>query len=137
MSDGVQEMGDEDIWLQMKKLELQRRLLAMTTKKVEEKELKAKPKDPYEVIRPLLEDRADEVLEAAKAQFPRVTNAVVTELAKLVEAGIIKRITGPWLIALFTKLGYRPRLETRIARISDGKILDITEKIAKSLRGEE
>lgn len=130
-------MSDEDVWLQMKKLELQQKLIAMTAKKTEEKDKKAKPRDPYVVIRPLLEDRADEVLEAARAQFPRVANAVVTELAKLVEGGVIKRISGPWLMALFTRLGYKPRLETRISIISDGKIMDLKEKITKSLREEE
>lgn len=130
-------MSDEDVWLQMKKLELQQKLIAMTAKKAEEKDKKARPRDPYELIRPLLEDRADEVLEAARAQFPRVANAVVTELAKLVESGVIKRISGPWLMALFTRLGYKPRLETRISIISDGRIMDLKEKIAKSLREEE
>jgi len=122
----------EDLWLQMKKLELQRKLLAQATKKVEEKEVK--PRDPYEVIRPLLEDRADEVLEAARAQFPRVAEAVTTELARLVEAGLIKKITGPWLMALFTRLGYRPRLETKISIVSDGKIVDLKERISKALQ---
>jgi len=122
----------------MKKLELQKKLLAMAAKKSEEKqEEQVKPKDPYEVIKPLLEDRADEVLEAAKAQFPRVANAVIAELARLAEAGIIKRITGPWLMGLFTRLGYKPRLETKISIISDGKTIDLREKIAKSLREEE
>mgnify|MGYP000191496575 FL=1 len=131
-------MSDEDLWLQMKKLELQKKLLAMAAKKSEEKrEEQVKPKDPYEVIRPLLEERADEVLEAAKAQFPRVANAVIAELARLAEAGIIKRITGPWLMGLFARLGYRPRLETKISIISDGKTIDLKEKIAKSLREEE
>jgi len=124
----------EDLWLQMKKLELQRKLLAQTTKKVEEKE--AKPKDPYEVIRPLLEERANEVLEAAKAQYPRVADAVVAELARLVEAGLIKRITGPWLMSLFTRLGYRPKLETKISVISDGKVMDLKERISKALQEE-
>lgn len=129
-------MSNEDLWLQMKKLELQQKLMT-TAKKAEGKEEKARPKDPYEIIRPLLEDRADEVLEAAKAQFPRVTNAVVAELAKLVEAGVIKRISGPWLMSLFTRLGYRPRIETRISVVSDGRIVDLKEKIAKALREEE
>ena len=127
----------EDLWLQMKRLELQRKLLAQATKraeKVEEKE--AKPKDPYEVIRPLLEERADEVLEAARSQFPRVADAVAAELARLVEAGLIKRITGPWLMALFTRLGYRPRFETKISVISDGKIMDLKERISKALQEE-
>jgi DNA-binding TFAR19-related protein (PDSD5 family) len=127
----------EDLWLQMKRLELQRKLFAQATKraeKVEEKE--AKPKDPYEVIRPLLEERADEVLEAARSQFPRVADAVAAELARLVEAGLIKRITGPWLMALFTRLGYRPRLETKISVISDGKIMDLKERISKALQEE-
>ncbi|MEM4576294.1 MAG: hypothetical protein QW701_02385 [Candidatus Nezhaarchaeales archaeon] len=122
-------MSSEDLWLKMKKLELQRKLLALTAKKDE-----PKPKDPYEVIRPLLEERADEVLEAAKAQFPRVTNVVVAELAKLVEAGLIKKITGPWLMGLFAKLGYKPRLETKISVISDGKIMDLKEKISRTLK---
>jgi len=124
----------EDLWLQMKKLELQRKLLARATKRVEEKEVK--PKDPYEVIRPLLEERADEVLEAAKAQFPRVADVVVAELARLAEAGLIKRITGPWLMALFTRLGYRPRLEVKISIVSDGKIMDLKERISKALQEE-
>jgi len=122
----------EDLWLQMKKLELQRKLLAQATKRSEEKEVK--PKDPYEVIRPLLEERADEVLEAAKAQFPRVADAVAAELAKLAEAGLIKRITGPWLMALFTRLGYRPRLKVKISIVSDGKIMDLKERISKALQ---
>ncbi len=122
----------EDLWLQMKKLELQRKLLAQATKRSEEKEVK--PKDPYEVIRPLLEERADEVLEAAKAQFPRVADVVAAELARLAEAGLIKRITGPWLMALFTRLGYRPRLEVKISIVSDGKIMDLKERISKALQ---
>jgi DNA-binding TFAR19-related protein (PDSD5 family) len=122
----------EDLWLQMKKLELQRKLLVQATKRVERVE--EKPRDPYEVIRPLLEERADEVLEAARAQFPRVADAVVAELTRLVEAGLIKRITGPWLMALFTKLGYRPRLEAKISIVSDGKIIDLKERISKALR---
>lgn len=130
-------MSEEDLWLQMKKLELKQKLMAVTAKKTEEKEEKTRPKDPYEVIRPLLEDRADEVLEAAKAQFPKVANAVIAELARLAEAGVIKRISGPWLMSLFTRLGYRPRIETRISVISDGKIMDLKEKIAKALREEE
>jgi len=124
----------EDLWLQMKKLELQRKLLARATKRVEERE--GKPKYPYEVIRPLLEERADEVLEAAKAQFPRVADVVVAELARLAEAGLIKRITGPWLMALFTRLGYRPRLEVKISIVSDGKIMDLKERISKALQEE-
>jgi len=124
----------EDLWLQMKKLELQRKLIARTTKRVEEKE--EKPKDPYEVIRPLLEERADEVLEAARAQFPRAADVVVAELARLAEAGLIKRITGPWLMSLFTRLGYRPKLETKISIVSDGKIMDLKERISKALREE-
>ncbi|NHW45162.1 MAG: double-stranded DNA-binding protein [Candidatus Verstraetearchaeota archaeon] len=127
----------EDLWLQMKRLELQRKLLAQATKRAEKVEGKeAKPKDPYEVIRPLLEERADEVLEAARSQFPRVADAVAAELARLVEAGLIKRITGPWLMALFTRLGYRPRLETKISVISDGKIMDLKERISKALQEE-
>ena len=127
-------MSDDDLWLQMKKLQLQKKLLAMASKKEEQL---VKPKDPYEVVKPLLEERADEVLEAARAQFPRVADAVVKELAKLVEAGVLRRITGPWLMGLFTRLGFRPRLETKISVISDGRTMDLKEKIAKSLRGEE
>ncbi len=126
----------EDLWLQMKKLELRRKLLAETAKRAERAEEGAKPKDPYEVIKPLLEERADEVLEAAKAQFPRVAEAVVAELAKLVEAGLIKSITGPWLMSLFTRLGYRPKLETKISIVSDGKIMDLKERLSKVLREE-
>jgi len=118
----------------MKKLQLQKKLLAMASKKEEQL---VKPKDPYEVVKPLLEERADEVLEAARVQFPRVADAVVKELAKLVEAGVLRRITGPWLMGLFTRLGFRPRLETKISVISDGRTMDLKEKIAKSLRGEE
>lgn len=127
-------MSDDDLWLQMKKLQLQKKLLAMASKKEEQL---VKPKDPYEVVKPLLEERADEVLEAARVQFPRVADAVVKELAKLVEAGVLRRITGPWLMGLFTRLGFRPRLETKISVISDGRTMDLKEKIAKSLRGEE
>ncbi|RLF12879.1 MAG: hypothetical protein DRJ62_01490 [Thermoprotei archaeon] len=130
----VPALSDDDLWLQMKKLQLQKKLLAMASKKEEQL---VKPKDPYEVVKPLLEERADEVLEAARVQFPRVADAVVKELAKLVEAGVLRRITGPWLMGLFTRLGFRPRLETKISVISDGRTMDLKEKIAKSLRGEE
>lgn len=133
MKMGDEGLSSEDLWLKMKKLELQRKLLALTAKKDEHKE-EHKPKDPYEVIKPLLVERADEVLEAAKAQFPRVTNVVVAELAKLAETGLIKKITGPWLMGLFTKLGYKPRLETKISIISDGKTMDLKEKISKTLK---
>ncbi|MCS7139696.1 MAG: hypothetical protein N3F04_06910 [Candidatus Nezhaarchaeota archaeon] len=128
-------MSEEDLWLRMKKLELQKKFLAMTIKKSEEKrEESAKSKDPYEAIKPFLEERADEVLEAARAQYPRVADTVVKELIKLVEAGLIKKITGPWLMGLFTRLGYRPRLETKISIVSDGRTMELKEKIAKYLR---
>ena len=131
-------MSEEDLWLRMKKLELQKKLLAMAARRSEEeKRVEAKPKDPYEIIKPLLEDRADEVLQAAKAQYPGITDAVVAELARLAEAGVLKKITGPWLMGLFTRLGYRPRLETKISIVSDGKTIDLKEKLSKVLKGEE
>ncbi|MEM2025998.1 MAG: hypothetical protein QXW94_06885 [Desulfurococcaceae archaeon] len=131
-------MSDEDLWLQMKRLEMQRRLLAMKAKKdAEGQEKRVEAKDPYKVLEPLLKDRADEVLEAAKAQFPSVADAVVRELARLAEAGGLAEVTGPWLMGLFSRLGYRPRLEARISIISDGKTVDLKDKIAERLREEE
>ncbi len=92
--------------IRKKMLELQRKSLM--------REESEKPKRDREIIEPYLTNRADEVLDALRAQYPEVAHAVEHKLAELISQGVLKSIDGGWLYNLLRQMGVRVRLPTRI-----------------------
>ncbi len=107
---------------------MQRRLLAEKAQR-NAKTPNLLPEDPDVVVRPMLRERGDEVLEAAKQQFPAEIKQVVEELAGLINKGEISEITGPWLYSVLNQIGIPVRLKTTIQIVSDGKVGSIADKL--------
>jgi DNA-binding TFAR19-related protein (PDSD5 family) len=92
-----------------------------------EKGQEANPKD---VLNKFFIDRAWEVLNAAKAQYPQVAGQIENTLVKLITEGKIKgKISGEELYGVFLRLGLRVQLQTRIQVLEHGKIKSLEEKI--------
>ncbi|MBS7640687.1 MAG: DNA-binding protein [Candidatus Bathyarchaeia archaeon] len=106
-------------------------------KQVEKKRAESeKPKEinPREILSKFFVDRAWEVFEAAKYQYPEVADYVERVLVKLISEGRIKeKISGEELYGLFLRLGARVRLPTRINIIEDGKVKSLEQKIKESI----
>jgi len=108
-----------------------RKLMELRRRLMEKAETK-KPKEisPHEVLDRVFVDRAWEVFNAAKAQYPEIAQYVEGVLVKLILEGKIKeKITGEELYGLFLRLGYKIRLQTHINILEDGKIKSLEEKI--------
>ncbi|MCX8170760.1 MAG: hypothetical protein N3E47_02130 [Candidatus Bathyarchaeota archaeon] len=111
-----------------KLMELRKRLMEKTEPESEAE--KPREVNPDEVLDKFFVDRAWEVLNAARAQYPEVTQHIVKVLVKLILEGKIReKITGEELYSLFLRLGYRVRLPTRINIVEHGKIKSLEEKI--------
>ena len=111
-----------------------RELLAMAARQGAGKtvEQHSAKKDPIEVLRAVLVDRGDEVLEAALSQYPEETRRIAERLAELVERGAIAgKITGRQLLWLFRQLGLDVRLETRIYVEQDGRFVPLMDAMKR------
>jgi len=85
---------------------------------------------PKEILNRFFFNRAWEVLNAAKAQYPEVAANVEKTLVKLIAEGKIRsRISGGELYGLFLRLGFRVRLQTHIRVLEHGKVKSLEEKI--------
>jgi DNA-binding TFAR19-related protein (PDSD5 family) len=111
-----------------KLLELKKRLERKTdTEKIEEG-------NPREVLNRFFVDRAWEVFDAAKAQYPEAAEYIEKMLAKLILEGKIKeKISGEDLYGLFLRLGFKVRLPTRISIVEHGKVKSLEEKIKEKM----
>ncbi len=118
-------MPDDDLDLKMKLLRMQRKMLAERA----QKEVKPEHSNPEETVRSVLRERGNEVLEAAKQQFPSETKQAIEELAILVKKGEITEITGEWLYSVLNQIGIPIRLRTTIQIVSDGKVRSIADKL--------
>ena len=88
--------------------------------------------DDVALVRSKLVDRGDEVLDAAVVQYPKATQEVIRNIAKLYRAGKIKEpLPGEELIALFQDLGIPVHLKTTITFIKDGKRVPLSQKFKK------
>ena len=119
-------MSDEGIPLSMRKklLECMRRKLL---EKAREETL-PKPKSPKEIVYNALEDeKAKEILELAKEQYPEAYDYIIEVLAKLIEKGIITSLDGYTLYNILLQLGVNVRLPIRIKFVKKGKTVDIKE----------
>lgn len=87
-------------------------------------------KSSREIVLDALYDRGDEVLQTAYQAYPRQTEAIVEQLARLLkQAGARERISGGELYALFRNLGLRFSLKTTIKVQDKGKFVDLKDKL--------
>ncbi|MEM2913505.1 MAG: DNA-binding protein [Candidatus Bathyarchaeia archaeon] len=111
----------------------QRKLMEMRKhleSKTKDESEKTRGMDQRKILDRFFVDRAWEVLNAAKAQYPEVANYIENLLAKLIMEGKIKeKISGEELYGLFLRLGFRVKLSTRIQIVEHGKIKSLEEKI--------
>ena len=113
--------------LRRRKLDRLRRRLE---KKAETEAEVDQPVSPRKVLDRFFVDRAWEVLDAAKAQYPKAAENIENTIVRLIGEGRIKsKITGEELYALFLRLGLRVRLETHIRVLEHGKIKSLEQKI--------
>lgn len=130
-----EELMPEDNELDMLKrrrmLELRRRLLEQQNKSREEEAKKSsETKDPETVLRENFIDRADEVFEAAKSQYPQVAEQVGKAIIQAKHSGKLReRITGEQLLWLFERIGVHVRLQTHIRIVESGEIKSIAQKL--------
>ncbi len=89
-------------------------------------------KSSREVVLEALYDRGDEVLQTAYQAYPRQTEVIVEQLARLLkQAGARERISGGELYALFRNLGLRFSLKTTIKVQDKGRFVDLKEKLKR------
>ena len=118
-----------------RELESIRRKRLQELKKQFEKKAETEIKDekaesPQKVLNRFFVDRAWEVLNAAKAQYPQAAEYVENTLAKLITEGKLRtQISGEELYGLFLRLGYRIHLQTRITVLEHGKVKSLEDKI--------
>lgn len=87
-------------------------------------------KTDREVLLEVLYDRGDEVLQAAYQAYPRQTEVVVGQLARLLkQKGMRERISGGELYQLFRNLGLRFSLKTTIKVQDKGRFVDLKDKL--------
>ena len=90
-----------------------------------------KEQTDVEVVRSMLFDRGDEVLDAALSIYPEQAGRLVKELAGMVRDGRVKdKISGGELLSIFRQLGLRFRLKTSIRVQDRGKLVDLSEKLS-------
>jgi hypothetical protein len=93
-------------------------------------------KSKKEVVLEALYDRGDEVLEAAYQAYPRQTEVVVGQLARLLkQTGGRERISGGELFALFRNLGLRFSMKTTIKVQDKGRFVDLKDKLKMDMEG--
>lgn len=122
-----------DLELEMIKLRKMMELRRQIEKRRAEGE-RPREANPKEVLDRFFVDRAWEVLEAAKYQYPEVAEYIERLLVKLILEGKIReKISGEDLYGLFLRLGYRVRLPTKITIIEDGRAKSLEQKIREEI----
>ncbi len=89
-----------------------------------------KSDDPFEIVKGILYDRGDEVLNAAAAQYPNETKLIVSRLAELIKNGALNyRISGSELLYIFRSMGLPVSIETTIKIERNGKSLSLSDML--------
>jgi hypothetical protein len=110
--------------LERKKLDAMRRRLKETSP--------VKEKSEREVVEGMLYDRGNEVLDAAYSFYPEETQRIVKELAGMIRDGrLTSPVGGGELLSVFRQLGLRFSLKTSIKVQDRGKLVDLSEKLAR------
>jgi DNA-binding TFAR19-related protein (PDSD5 family) len=119
--------NDEEIeFLKRKKfIEMQKRILA----KYKEKEVSSDI-DPLKVLSKIFTQKAWEVFNSAKQQYPGIVDRIAKDLAQLVlKKEITEPITGEQLLWIFRLLGLNVKMEIKIKFLENGKLKTIAEKL--------
>ena len=121
-------MSDRELeFIRRKKLQELKRQFG---KKTETETKDEKAETPQAILNRFFVDRAWEVLNAAKAQYPQAAEYVEKTLVKLIsERKLRTQISGEELYGLFLRLGYRVRLQTKISVLEHGKVKSLEDKI--------
>ena len=121
-------MSDKELEaLKQKKLrELQRRMAIQEQKKEQI--------DTQKILNTIFKERAWEVFNIARAQFPSEMAKVEQLLADLKLAGKISEMDGEQLYVLLRKIGLPVRLNTTISYLSHGKTESLSEKIREQTK---
>ncbi len=90
--------------------------------------------DVFTRLKPHLVNRGDEVMEAARVQYPREAKVLAERLLELVESGEIDKIDGATLYNLFRSLGMKVRIETKLTYVKHGETKDLGELIRQKLK---
>ena len=99
-------------------------------KKVEAEVKEEKAENAQDVLKRFFVDRAWEVFDAARVQYPDAAKYVEDTLVKLIRDGKIRtKISGGELYGLFHRLGFRVHLQTRITVLEHGKVKSLEDKI--------
>jgi len=124
-------MEDELERLKQKRLEeLQRQMLLKRIKEQEPKPEPSKEPTPEEILGRYFKDRAWEVWNAAKAQYPAVMPQVEKLLVDAINQGKVKdSIDGASLMGFFRQIGIPVRLETRIRISEHGELKTLEQKM--------
>jgi len=123
---------DKELELYKRKrlLEMQMRLLAKKAEEEKKQEEVERAPDPKEVLNRIFVGRAWEVFEAARRQYPQVTQTLQDELVQLILSGKLKeQITGEQLLWLLRKIGLNIRMETKIRILESGELKTVAEKL--------
>ena len=109
------------------------RKLAQMKKRMDKVAADSSPKaekSNREVVLGKLVDRGDEVLEAAYQSYPKQTEAIVDQLAKLIRGGRLgNKISGGELYSVLRQVGLRFRLNTTIKVQDKGRLVDLADKL--------
>jgi len=124
-------MDDELERIKQKRLEeLQRQMLLKQIKEQEPKPEPAKEPTPEGLLGRYFKDRAWEVWNAAKAQYPTVMPQVEKLLVDAIKQGKVKDvIDGASLMGFFRQIGIPVRLETRIRISEHGELKTLEQKM--------
>jgi DNA-binding TFAR19-related protein (PDSD5 family) len=126
----MSEDPDIEIIKARKMRELREKAAAFEKAKEAQLERESKKKTPKEIVYAYLYDRGDEVLNAAFAQFPAQTEAIVTKISEMILAGELQsRISGGELLSLFRSIGLRVRIDTSIKVEKEGKLVSLSERL--------
>jgi len=125
---------DEDAELNMinaRKLAELKKRASMASAALSASATPAKPaKSDRDVLLEVLYDRGDEVLQTAYQAYPRQTEIVVAQLARLLKQnGMREKISGGELYQLFRNLGLRFSLKTTIKVQDKGRFVDLKDKL--------
>lgn len=118
---------EDDLELRALRLKKMMRLMASRPKPSEERR-ELTFEEALKILKPLLVDRGDEVLEAALEQYPEQTRRIVMLIAeKVIRGGLQGKITGAGLLSFFEYLGMPVKLRTRILYYKKGEYKSIAD----------
>lgn len=118
---------DKEIeFLKRKKLiEMQRQILAKSKTMNGTEEI-----DPLKVLSKIFTEKAWEVFNSAKQQYPNTVERIAKDLARLVLKKEIKEpITGEQLLWIFRFLGLDVKMDIKIKFLENGRLKTIAEKL--------